>query len=292
MTNIYRANEAAAFIHDFMCNNKEFCGYTQGHDRWGQNLGKKVTLEYKGIKFNINAGDYDCSSSVVYAWQKALEPTKYKGVLGFEGYDQHNIWKSWYTGNMLELFLESGLFYRENLSYIAKPGDIYLNETSHVAMCQCQNPDTLSEFLINEKGGIIGGEKGDQTGNESVVRPYYDFPWDLILNYNGKADFDMSISKEDIEKIWSFNINGVQARDRLHGTDMAANAAKNALLIPSDASGRNKMSNVPDRLAWLGRRMDELETQVDSANKGVTQVLKELVYIEGIINELKKQVGK
>ena len=42
MTNIYRANEAAAFIHDFMCNNKEFCGYTQGHDRWGQNLGKKV----------------------------------------------------------------------------------------------------------------------------------------------------------------------------------------------------------------------------------------------------------
>ena len=36
------------------------------------------------------------------------------------------------------------------------------------------------EFCISETGGIDGAE-GDQTGQESHIRAYYDYPWDGIL---------------------------------------------------------------------------------------------------------------
>jgi len=82
------------------------------------------------------------------------------------------------------------------MSFTADTGDLYLNVQNHVAMCQTQVPDVLSEFYINEHGTITGGQIGDQTGGESWVRAYYSFPWDGILHYNGQADFeedDMSI---------------------------------------------------------------------------------------------------
>lgn len=42
------------------------------------------------------------------------------------------------------------------------------------------DPDELMEFSISENGGIDGAE-GDQTGRESLIRGYYDYPWDGIL---------------------------------------------------------------------------------------------------------------
>ena len=48
--------------------------------------------------------------------------------------------------------------------------------------------DALSEFCINEFGQVYGGQRGDQTGGESRIAGYYDFPWNCTLHYNGKAD--------------------------------------------------------------------------------------------------------
>ena len=79
------------------------------------------------------------------------------------------------------------------MSFSASRGDIYLNETHHTAMCLdggndgVYGADMLGEFSSSETGGIYG-ESGDQTGGESIIHGYYDYPWNGILHYNGKAD--------------------------------------------------------------------------------------------------------
>ena len=167
-----RINEIAAYIHKRMCEDERF-GYSWG-ERWGA---YKETWRIDGKDYTISVGDYDCSSSTITAWKVALQHTSYAGVLD----------DATYTGNMKAVFTSSGLFEWKSTSFIADPGDLYLNEGSHVAMCQTQEPDILSEFSINEFGEVYGGQRGDQTGWESHLTDYYDW-WDGILHYNGKAD--------------------------------------------------------------------------------------------------------
>ena len=169
---------AAATIHAHLCNH-EWHGYTQGNGRWGDGEGV-CTVNVEGRTYTVAQGDRDCSSSDIDAWVQALKGTAYEGKLD----------AATYTGNMRAVFVGSCLFDWHPMGdgYIAKRGDIYLNESDHTAMCQSATPDMLSEFVINEHGGIVGGQVGDQTGDESHIRPYYDYPWDGILAYNGKAD--------------------------------------------------------------------------------------------------------
>ena len=193
MAFIYHAAEAAAAIHYHMVTEPEH-GYTQGNERWGNDGMCKV--ESQGFTFTFPSGDRDCSSSVIEAWELALSVTKFAGALN----------NATYTGNMLAIFSDSGLFspwYAHEV--IAERGDIYLthmeNGGQHTAMCQSSQPDMLSEFLINEFGDIVGGLLGDQTDFESVYRNYYDFPWMYILKYNGMADFDVTPKQEPGEPI-------------------------------------------------------------------------------------------
>lgn len=168
----------AATLHDHLCVHW-YHGYTQGDGRWGDGEGV-CTVVVDGVAYDVEQGDRDCSSSVIECWRAALRGTAYDGRL--DG--------TIYTGDMRRAFVDSGLFEWHPMGdgYVAQRGDVYLNEANHTAMCQSASPDMLSEFLSNENGGIVGGQVGDQTGRESVVRPYYDFPWDGILAYNGKAD--------------------------------------------------------------------------------------------------------
>lgn len=203
---IYQAGFAAAAIHRFMSEDPRF-GYTQGNGRWGWSPSGAVALfNWQGFTYKIPAGDYDCASSVTMAWQKALEPTAYNGALGEGGYNSSGLWVSWYTGNINPGFRASRLFFAEHPSFIASPGDLYLHERQHVAMCQTQEPDVLSEFVSNEVGGIVGGAIGDQTGGESRLAAYYDFPpygWDVIMHYNGLADFEIGEIMEPVD-VWAY----------------------------------------------------------------------------------------
>ena len=165
-------NIVARDIHKRMCNDQRF-GYSWA-ERWGAG---KETWNVDGRKVTIGVGDYDCSSSTITAWKLALVGTKYEGALD----------AATYTGNMRSVFVSSGLFEWKPMSFLAEPGDLYLREESHVAMCQTQVPDVLSEFSSSETGGIYG-QRGDQTGWESHITGYYDYPWNGILHYNGKAD--------------------------------------------------------------------------------------------------------
>ena len=199
-----RVNEIAAAIHHHMCTCAKH-GYTQGSGRWGQGAAA-CSVVVDGKTYNIPGGDFDCSSSVIVAWQLALQYTEYAGCLGWLNTDRNGNYISWYTGNERWGFTSTGLFEWKPMSFLAETGDLYLNEKQHVSMCQSQNPDIVSEFLSNEFGDITGGRMGDQTGGESIVHGFWNCNYNGILHYNGKADkedFDMTPAEMDLfaEKI-------------------------------------------------------------------------------------------
>lgn len=145
--------------------------------RWGDPALGICYVECEGHTSTFYKGDRDCSSAVIDSWQEALIGTPYEGALN----------DATYTGNMKRVFVNSGLFEAKPMSFTAQRGDIYLNEANHTAMCISAVPDMLAEFSISENGSTQG-KPGDQTGWEGHRGNHYDYPWDYILHYNGKAD--------------------------------------------------------------------------------------------------------
>ena len=119
-------------------------------------------------------GDYDCSSAVIQAWQNAGVPVKSGGAT--------------YTGDMKNVFLKNG--FKDITASVnrgtrtgLKRGDVLLNEAHHVAMYCGAGKEV--EASINEKGTAHGGQPGDQTGKEFLIRSYRNYPWNCILRYVG-----------------------------------------------------------------------------------------------------------
>ena len=165
----------AATLMEHLCNH-DWHGYSQP-GRYGDGEGT-CPVEVEGRTYHLEQGDRDCSSAVIECWRSALIGTAYEGKL--DG--------ATYTGDMRSVFSASGLFdVWDTQSTVAQRGDVYLNDSDHTAMCTCADPDLLGEFSCSENGGI-DGEVGDQTGWESSVHGYYDYPWYCTLHYNGKAD--------------------------------------------------------------------------------------------------------
>lgn len=173
-----KANVAATFM-EHLCTCSAH-GYSQS-ERLGQASKGSCYVECEGVTGEFYKGDRDCSSAIIDAWSEALRGSAYEGALS----------NATYTGNMRSVFVNSGLFEWKDMSFSAQRGDIYLNEANHTAMCihpyGSAEGDILAEFSISETGGIYG-TSGDQTGNESHLRTYYDYPWGGILHYNGRAD--------------------------------------------------------------------------------------------------------
>ena len=171
---ISRANVAAQ-IMEHLCSCPEH-GYSQP-GRHGTSGHCSVNTDAGTIK--VTKGDRDCSNAVCEAWELALAGSPYDGLI-----TRYN-----WTGGMREMFVGSGLFSWEPMSFNASRGDIYLDEENHTAMYIRNDgeADLLGEFSISETGGI-DGEPGDQTGRESWVHDYYSSSWDGILHYNGIAD--------------------------------------------------------------------------------------------------------
>ena len=141
--NYYIIENAIEFCIDIANDNTH--GYDQEH-RWGP--------------------DYDCSSLIITAFENAGCPVKTNGAS--------------YTGNMESAFVESGFVsipYSSNMEFIR--GDV-LWRTGHVEMYIGDNKRVGAH--INENGEIVGGQTGDQTGNEiSVVSFSPSENWEIVL---------------------------------------------------------------------------------------------------------------
>jgi len=140
--------------------------------KWMENTANNNAHGYDQIYRWGEKGDFDCSSAVITAYEQAGIPLKTNGAT--------------YTGNMYSAAMKCG--FKDVTSSINLAtgaglvrGDILLNEARHVAM-YCGNGMEV-EASINEKGGARGGQPGDQTGREFLIRPYRNYPWNKILRY-------------------------------------------------------------------------------------------------------------
>ena len=109
-------------------------------------------------------GDFDCSSLVIHCLRQA-------------GFDTGN---ATYTGNMRANLTARGWEWRSNItSEELQAGVILLNDTHHTAAMI--STTQLAQASINENDSISGGQPGDQTGKEVLIRDYYDYPWSGVL---------------------------------------------------------------------------------------------------------------
>lgn len=248
------ANIAATIMEHLVDHNAH--GYTQGGGRLGDGTAETLTID--GEAYTFAGGDRDCSSAVIDCWRTALDHTDFAGALD----------AATYTRNMRSVFVGSGLFSWHPMGdgYIAQRGDVYLNEKSHTAMCISAVPDMLAEFSINEFGGIVGGQVGDQTGWEAKRGAYYSFPWDGIIAYNGKAD-DMALTDEDCrrvaDQVWRYILNSEEGDADAGNFMREIRRNSRELVRTDDPTGRGSEHTMQFRLAFVGARLDEIEKRID-----------------------------
>ena len=118
--------------------------------------------------------DYDCSSLICWAYSNA-------GLNTRPGYTPA-------TGSMHDVFVDAG--FEDVTSQINLQtgaglvrGDVLIKPGSHTEMSIGNGQ--LVGASQNEHGGVTGGQKGDQTGEEIHVHRYYNYPWQYVLRYPG-----------------------------------------------------------------------------------------------------------
>lgn len=107
-------------------------------------------------------------------------------ILGINALKRAGFDTGWatYSGNLSDALCAHG-WVRLSPDVDLEPGDILLNDSSHVAVWL---GDCIAQASIDENGNIAGGARGDQTGWEVNTCGYYDYPWDCILRYEGEDE--------------------------------------------------------------------------------------------------------
>jgi len=132
--------------------------------------------QYNRLDFR-DGGETDCSALVILTCEQA-------GLL--PGNDIRKAMGATYTGNMRENFQTRGWRVLANLPVSQlQSGDVLLNERHHTAMYVGNGQVAMAS--IDERGRATGGASGNQTGRETLVRSYYNSPWDCVLRFDGTA---------------------------------------------------------------------------------------------------------
>lgn len=80
----------------------------------------------------------------------------------------------------------------------------------------------------------------------------------ILCEEEEMIDYD-ELANKVAERVWNFEQNGTLMRDRIQGTDEAANACREQLTRTDDVSGRGTEANMYERACWLGAAVKELE---------------------------------
>lgn len=116
-----------------------------------------------------DGGETDCSALTIHCLREA-------------GFDTGS---ASYTGNMRSNLTKRGWKVIANNGR-PQPGDILLNDVNHVAVYIGNGQ--LAQASIDERGRISGGRGGDQTGRETNISRYYNYPWNCYLRWTGSSD--------------------------------------------------------------------------------------------------------
>ena len=116
--------------------------------------------------------DFDCSSLVITAFEQAQILLKTYGAT--------------YTGNMGSACVRAGMKNVINSVNLTTRkglgrGAILLARGKH-GVIYCGDGKVVGA-RINEKGHVVGGKAGDQTGKEICVHKYYNYPWTQVYRY-------------------------------------------------------------------------------------------------------------
>ena len=126
-------------------------GYSQ-RDRWGP--------------------DYDCSSFVIEAYEQAGVPVKQAGAM-----NTGNMWKAFVSCGFADVTTQVGL----SSGYGIEAGDVLLNYASHTCIA------IGNGRVANCRSSEGNDQAGDQSGNEIRLQNYWNYPWNAVLRYKGKA---------------------------------------------------------------------------------------------------------
>lgn len=138
-----------------------------------------------------DGGETDCSALVIHALQEA-------------GFDTGS---SSYTGNMRTELTSRGWIVVANNGN-PQTGYILLNDVHHVAVYIGNGQ--LAQASIDENGHATGGRGGDQTGHETNISNYYNYPWSCYLrwagsnNSGGKLDVDGSFGPSTTKAVQEY----------------------------------------------------------------------------------------
>ncbi len=164
---------------------------------------------------------------MISAWEAAGVPVKQKGAS--------------YTGNMLGAFLACGfknVTAQVNLRTGAglQKGDVLLNVKNHTEMFI--GDGKVVKASINERGGVTGGQSGDQSGREIYIGSYYNFPWDCVLRYEGDGgEEDDTSSGADAPPSPQGEGNDGGEGNGGGGKDTSSGAENGAPVAPAPAKG-------------------------------------------------------
>lgn len=150
--------------------------------------------------------DYDCSSLVITALEAGGFPMKKKYGATWTGNMRTALTNCGFTDVTSEVNLKTGVG--------LKVGDVLLKPYGHTEMVCSTQPLRLVGAHIDERGKISGGKRGDQTGKEICIGPYYNYPWKYVFRFiKPKANPDIhAVALEVIDGIYG---NGITRMNKL-----------------------------------------------------------------------------
>lgn len=224
--------------------NNDYHGYAQD-SRWGQ--------------------DGDCSSWNIRIWELAGVMVRQFGAT--------------YTRNMEAAYIAAGFtrVYGVDLAtgQGLLPGDVLLNTVKHAALYLGDYNGKARQIFQaagNEKGGITGGQPGDQTGKEVYIGTYYNSPWDVILRYT-KEDENMNPYREPTKTYPAGQT--FRGNDASWFIDELRRRGHN-LLPNSDVAGANTWAAIYKEQEKAGIQVgdaDQMTRMVLKGDSGVVQIL-------------------
>lgn len=97
---------------------------------------------------------------------------------------------------------------------------------------------------------------------------------DFVADVSAEMEDDMATPQEVANAVWGYDINGVMARDRLQGTDEAANRAAGAVTRTDDPTGRGAEMTTHEHIKWIAASVSKLGESIEALTEEVKKLQK------------------